>query len=119
MKTKIISYQLMITMAVCMILFLLGFSKTFYYSVFISSFLSCVNLVLLIWGYELLFFKKSVALGIGVIVSKWLIFVLTLYKMLQIPEVKSSAVALGIGLFFPVLMVVGYLKHKDKIQNKN
>ena len=74
-------------------------------SCLLGSFLVGANFLVLIWGWQRIFLKKTIALAVGVIVFKYAILGLIIYLVISLKKVDELGFLLGLGTSFPTVII--------------
>ena len=107
MILSLVSYQLALTLLVGALSYCF-FTPHIAISVISGSLFVGTAFILLVWSWYQIFYKKWVALAVGVIVFKYAILVGIIYLLLSKKLVNVPALAIGFSTLFPLLGLFAY-----------
>lgn len=76
-------------------------------SLFMGGVAMMLNFALLAWVWDLIARKKLIALGLFIIVSKYTILAVLLYRILSFPWVQPVSFLVGISMFVFAAVLLG------------
>lgn len=82
--------------------------------ILVGAALMLVNIVLLTWAWRRIFIKKSIALAVSVIVIKYAIIGLLVFKLAQKETFEMAGFLIGLTSVLPSMLLAAVMDHKNK-----
>ena len=106
--------QITFTFIVLLIFEVINTSHYISLSYFIGSVIGAINNGILVWGMNNIFAKKYIAFSMSLIILKWLLIALLIYKAFALEKLNIISFLLGMITFLPTTVMAGYYQERIK-----